>query len=66
MERPQPPLRIPSVLLELSAERLRQIIINFHTLSDDEVKQLLVLTHRDLYESLIFYTNEIRAHIPQL
>jgi limonene-1,2-epoxide hydrolase len=54
----------PSVLLERSAERLRQVIINFNTMTVGEVKQSLIFTHRDIYETLMFYTNESRPHIP--
>ena len=54
----------PSVLLERSADRLRHVIINFNTMTVEEVKQSLIFTHRDLYETLLFYTNESRPHIP--
>ena len=66
MEQQQEPVRIPSVLLEMSAERLRTVIINFHTMTHDEVRQSLIVTHRELYETLLFYTNESRENIPHL
>jgi len=66
MEQRREPVRIPSVLLEMSAERLRTLIINYHTLSNDEVKNSLIETHRELYETLLFYTNESRQNIPHL
>ena len=66
MEQRREPVRIPSVLLEMSAERLRTLIINFHTLSNDDVKNCLIETHRELYETLLFYTNESRQNIPHL
>jgi hypothetical protein len=65
MER-QEPVRTPFALLNMSAERLRAVIINFHTMTDDDIKQTLILTHRELYETLLFYTNESRQHIPHL
>jgi hypothetical protein len=66
MEQQREPVRIPSVLLEMSAERLRTVIINFHTMTHDEVRQSLIVTHRELYETLLFYTNESRENIPHL
>ena len=59
-------IRIPTVLLENSAHRLRQLVINFHSMTNDEIKQSLIVTHREIYETLLFYTNEHRENIPRL
>jgi hypothetical protein len=66
MEQGREPIRIPSVLLEMSADRLRTVILNFHTMTNDEVRQNLIVTHREIYETLLFYTNESRENIPHL
>lgn len=62
----QQELLTPFALLGKSAERLRTVIVNFHTMTEEEVRQSLILTHREIYDALIFYTLESRPHIPQL
>jgi hypothetical protein len=54
------------VLLELSANRLRTLILNYNTMTVEEIKQCLILTHREIFEALDFYTNETRNNIPRL
>ncbi len=58
--------RLPHVLLELSANRLRTLILNYNTMTVEEIKQCLILTHREIFEALDFYTNETRNNIPRL
>lgn len=66
MSAPQRNVRTPPVLLEMSAERLRTLILTYHTMTAEEVKRCLILTHREIYEALDFYTNDTRTNIPRL
>lgn len=63
---PQRNQRLPHVLLEMSAERLRTVILSFNTMTVEEIKQCLTLTHREIFEALEFYTNENKNNIPRL
>ena len=63
---PTTTVRLPHILLETSAERLKTLILNYHTMTSEEVKRCLVLTHREIYEALDFYTNETQANVPRL
>jgi hypothetical protein len=65
-DNPPSNVRLPHVLLETSAERLRTLILNYHTMTSEEVKRCLILTHREIYEALDFYTNETQANVPRL
>lgn len=56
----------PFALLNSSADRLRTVIVNFQTMTEEEICQSLILTHREMYQALIFYTLESRPHIPHL
>jgi len=60
------PVRLPHVLLEMSADRLRTLTLTFNTMTVEEIKQCLILSHRELYEALEFYTNESKTNIPRL
>jgi hypothetical protein len=66
MSAPDRNVRLPHVLLEMSSERLRNLILTYHTMTAEEVKRCLILTHREIYEALDFYTNENKTNIPRL
>ncbi len=64
----EPPrnIRLPHVLLDMSAERLRNLILTYHTMTAEEVKRCLILTHREIYAALDLYTNDNQTNIPRL
>lgn len=55
--------RLPHFLLGNIAERLRRVIINFHTLSRAEIFSCMATSQAELIDTLEFYTNEARTDI---
>jgi hypothetical protein len=65
-ENPSSNVRLPHILLETSAERLKTLILNYNTMTSEEIRRCLILTHREIYEALDFYTNETQPNVPRL